>query len=153
MGVALLAVGLAASPAAAGATPARGAGGAERAGGKGTAAEEKPDPVREKWGIEVVGVMLSAGGYMLDFRYRVVDPEKAKPLHRRGLHPYLVDQASGRRFVVPAPEKIGPLRNSDPPQKGRVYFMFFANPGKFVRRGAKVTVVMGDCRIENLVVR
>ncbi|RMG84918.1 MAG: hypothetical protein D6708_16425, partial [Candidatus Dadabacteria bacterium] len=80
LGVALVAVGLAASPAAAGAAPARGAGGAEHAGAKGIGADEKPDPVREKWGIEVVGVMLSAGGYMLDFRYRVVDPEKAKPL-------------------------------------------------------------------------
>jgi len=44
----------------------------------------------EKWGICPNGIRLSAGGYMLDFRYRVFDKEKAAPLFSREITPYLI---------------------------------------------------------------
>ena len=108
------------------------------------------DQVEERWGIRILGIRLTAGGYMLDFRYHVVDPEKAKPIFVRGIKPYLDDEASGSRFIVPAPPKTGPLRSSNPPQKGRNYFMFFANPARFVKPGNAVTVTVGDFRVEHV---
>jgi hypothetical protein len=107
----------------------------------------------ERWGIKVEGIRRSAASYMLDFRYQVVDAEKAKPVFDRRTKPLLIHEATGARFVVPSPAKTGPLRNSDLPRVNRGYFMFFANPGKFIKAGDRVTVEIGDFRAENLVVR
>ena len=95
---------------------------------------------------------MSAHNYMVDFRYRVLDEEKSKTLFVRQNKPYLIDQASGKVLAVPNTAKIGPLRNSYNPQKGRIYWMFFGNRGGFVKQGSKVTVVIGDFKAENLVV-
>jgi hypothetical protein len=109
--------------------------------------------IEQKWGIQILGLRRSAGGYMLDFRYRVVDPEKAAGLFRRKDKPYLIDQASGRKVLVPNPPKVGPMRTSDPPKANRNYFTFFANPGGFIQPGNKVTIVIGDFRVEDMVVQ
>jgi len=110
------------------------------------------ETIEERWGIQIIGIRQTAAGYMLDFRYRVIDQKKAEPLFARKTKPYLIDQASGAKFAVPNPPKTGPLRTSDPPQANRNYFIFFANPGKFVKAGNKVTVVIGDFRAEDLTV-
>lgn len=104
-------------------------------------------------GIDILGVRRSAAGYMLDLRYKVVDPEKAAPLVDRKVHPYLLDQDSGARLFVPSSAKIGPLRQtSGKPVAGQTYFALFANPGRYVEAGRKVTLVVGDRRVENLAV-
>ncbi len=108
--------------------------------------------IEERWGIHIESLRRTAGGLMLDFRYRVLDAGKAAALFRRQTRPYLVDQASGARLLVPSPPKIGPLRSSNPPEEGRVYWMFFNNPGGLIQPGSKVTVVIGDFRAENLTV-
>ena len=108
--------------------------------------------IGEKWGIQLLSMRLSANGYMLDFRYRVKDADKASPLFSSKIQPYLVDQESGAKFLVPQPPKIGALRTTRKPIPDRNYFILFANPGKYVKPGNKVTVVIGDFRAENLVV-
>lgn len=115
-------------------------------------ASEHGERLEETWGIQIEGIRLSAAGYMLDFRYRVIDTEKAAPLFDRKTKPYLIDQTSGAKFMVPSPPKVGPLRTSDPPQADKTYFILFANPGKYVKHGNKVTVVIGDFRAEDLTV-
>jgi hypothetical protein len=114
-------------------------------------AQEEPG-IEEKWGIEVQRIKLTAAGHMLDFRFRVIDPEKARPLFTRQTKPYLIDRASGAKLVVPRPAKTGPLRSSNEPMADRVYWMFFANPGKTVKAGGEVTVVIGDFQAEGLTV-
>jgi protein SCO1/2 len=106
--------------------------------------------VEQRWGIRILGIRLSASGYMLDFRYHVTDAAKAAPLFTRGLQPMLEDELSGARFVVPAPPKTGPLRSTNPPRAGRTYFMFFANPARYVAAGRPVTVTIGDFRVQHL---
>lgn len=111
-----------------------------------------PRPIKEL-GIEVTALRLTSAGHMLDFRYKVIDPEKAKPVIDKKIKPYLIDQASGARMTVPSPPKIGSLRQTPRASKaGQIYFAIFANPGKFIKAGNKVTVVYGDHKIENLVV-
>jgi hypothetical protein len=110
------------------------------------------DSLSKEWGIEIIGLRRSAGGYMLDFRYKVLDPEKAAGLFKREDKPYLIDQASGRKFLVPNPPKVGPMRTSNKPQANRNYFVMFGNPGTFIQSGNKVTIVIGDFRVEDLVV-
>lgn len=114
--------------------------------------EQRASILEEKWGVKVLGIRLSAEGYMLDFRYRVLDPEKAMPLFDRQTKPYLVDEASGAMFVVPEPPKVGALRNTRKPQPDRNYFIMFANPGRYVKKGNRISVVSGDFKAEHLVV-
>lgn len=102
------------------------------------------DPaVVRKWGIRIESLRLTAAGYMLDFRYRVMDARKAKPLFERKTKPVLRDEASGAEMAVPVPPKTGALRSSNDPKAGRRYFMFFANPGRFIAAGNRVTVTIG----------
>lgn len=102
-------------------------------------------------GIEIVGLHLSSGGYMLDFRYKVVDVVKAAPMIDHALIPYLVHEASGAKFAVPAPAKIGPMRQMPRQlEVGRQYFIFFANPGKYIKSGDYVTIIHGPHHFEHL---
>lgn len=108
--------------------------------------------IKRTWGVELMYVRRTAAGYMLEFRYKVLDAEKAKPLFERQTKPVLTHAESGAKLVVPAPAKTGALRNSNLPIEGRVYWMFFANPGKLVKTGDHVSIQIGDFAADGLVV-
>jgi hypothetical protein len=112
----------------------------------------EPEDLAGKWGIEVTSIRLTANNHMIDFRYRVLDPVKAKELFVRQNKPALIHQATGKVLAVPATAKVGPLRNSDPPKQGKIYWMFFGNAGYLVKAGDKVSVVIGTFRVDDLVV-
>jgi len=111
----------------------------------------QPDPMAEKWGIEIASIRMTANNHMIDFRYKVLDAEKAASLFDRQTKPYLIDQASGKVLAVPNTAKVGPLRNSNKPKEGKIYWMFFGNSG-VVKAGNKVSVVIGEFKAENLIV-
>jgi hypothetical protein len=100
--------------------------------------------MKREWGIESLGVHQTSAGYMLQFRYRVLDPKVARPLFDRKIKPYLIDSATGARVIVPSPDKVGQLRNTTAPEVGRTYWMLFANPGKMIKPGSEVHVHIGD---------
>ncbi|HEY5604276.1 MAG TPA: hypothetical protein VIM41_14330 [Gammaproteobacteria bacterium] len=107
----------------------------------------------EEWGVQVLGLRPTADGYMLDFRYRVLDAKKAAELVNRKVKPYLHVEKDGSTLMVPVTSKLGPLRQSAQYAKeNRNYFMFFANPNKHVKSGDQVTLVIGDFKVEHLVV-
>jgi hypothetical protein len=119
-----------------------------------------PDPgpskaLLEKWGVQVIGISRTAGGYMLDFRFHVVDAEKALPLFDHRIKPYAVADKADVKLPVPVGAKVGALR---PTNRGRnitsnkTYYMVFANPDSFVKPGDEVSVVIGDFRAEHLTV-
>ncbi len=111
-------------------------------------------PVERQWGIEIQALRLSAADNMLDFRYRVTDPDKASQLLKRGLKPWLLHRATGAKLLMPTTTKIGPLRQATlAPKKDRVYYVMFANPGRFIKRGAMVDVVIGDFVAKDIVVQ
>ena len=107
---------------------------------------------KRNWGVEVIGIHPVSSGYMLNFRYRIVDPVKAKALNDMKSRAYVIDDATGTRLAVPAMENVGELRSGNSPQADRVYFMIFGNPGKLVKAGGKVSVVVGNFLVEGLVV-
>jgi len=112
---------------------------------------EKPD-AEAQWGIRIVSIRLTAAGHMLDFRYKVVDPEKASTLLDRRNKSYLVHQNTGVKMTVPR-TRLGPLRQTAvKPVAGKDYFILFGNMGEVVKQGDKVTVVVGVVRAENLIV-
>jgi hypothetical protein len=104
------------------------------------------------WGIDIVGVRLIASGWMLQLKYRVIDPDKARGLLDRDAKPYLVDELSGAKLAVPAMENVGDLRQASAPDSGKTYFIIFGNASKIVRRGNPVDIEIGAFRAEGLVV-
>jgi hypothetical protein len=112
--------------------------------------------LRDRWGVEIVAIRPTAAGTMIDFRYRVTDPAKARPLMDRTLKATLIIDATGEELGVPIPPKVGPMRQTvryGDATAGRVYFMFFANPGRRVVPGEKVSIVIGEFRAEHLIVQ
>ncbi len=108
----------------------------------------------DQYGVEVKGLNLSAAGYMLDFRFMVVDPDKAAAIFGPEVENTVIDQQSGAKLIVPAPPKVGSMRqNKETPRKDKTYFVMFANPGRFIKRGDKVTVVLGPMELKDVVVQ
>jgi len=110
------------------------------------------ESTEEKWGIKIKSVRVSAAGYMLDFRYRVINPEKASLILKRENKPYLIDQATGTKLAVPR-TKIGPLRQTSvKPIAGRDYSILFGNQRGLVKPGDKVNIIIGDFKVEDITV-
>jgi hypothetical protein len=107
---------------------------------------------RQVWGVEALSVRLVESGELVRFAWRVVDPARAGVLNDRKLEPALLDARAGVSLVVPAMEKVGPLRQGLPPEAGRSYWMAFSNKGRLVKRGDRVSVVVGTFRADGLVV-
>jgi hypothetical protein len=153
---ALLAALLAAGPVAAhgaAAAAAREAPAAPAAAGR--AAPRPAAKAERKLGIRLSALRLTAAGYMVDVRYRVTDPARARRfVDRKSRELFLVDEASGMRLAVPNTPKLGTLRQRPKGElrTDRDYFVMFANPGRHLQRGDRVTLVAGDMRIAHLAV-
>ena len=104
------------------------------------------------WGIDGLSVKSAEAGEMIRFTYEVLDPDKAKMLNDQKVEPSLVDEQAHVRLMVPQMDKVGKLRQSSPPEAGRTYWMLFSNKGGHVKRGDRVSVVIGNFRAEGLVV-
>jgi hypothetical protein len=106
---------------------------------------------KRNWGVDIVGVHLVTSGHMLEFRYRVVDAQKAAPINDKKANAFLIDEKTGTRLTVPVMEKIGQLRQTAEPKSDQTYWMVFANEGKIVRPGDKVDIVIGQFQVNGLI--
>lgn len=104
------------------------------------------------WGVDEMRVKQAESGELIRFTWRVLDPEKAKLLNDKKLQPTLIDMTRGVQLVVPTMEKVGQLRQSSTPEAGKSYWMAFSNSGRPVKRGDRVTVVIGQFKAEGLMV-
>jgi hypothetical protein len=104
------------------------------------------------WGVESLGVKSVESGEVIRFAYHVLDADKAKPLNDKKSEPFLIDPQAGVKLVVPSLEKVGQLRQSGTPEAGKSYWMAFSNKGRMVKRGDRVSVVIGHFRADGLVV-
>jgi hypothetical protein len=102
------------------------------------------------WGIDSLGVKAVESGEIIRFTYRVLDPEKAKMLNEKKLVPVLIDPERGVKLEVPSLEQVGLLRQSSTPKAGMAYWMAFSNTGRPVKRGDRVTVVIGNFQAQGL---
>jgi hypothetical protein len=115
--------------------------------------EKSSESIAEKWGVGNFKVRHTSAGYMLDIRYYVFDSAKAKPLFSRKLRPFVIEEASAVKYGVPASPKVGFLRQAPSHVKeNKEYFLMIANPGNRIKTGDKLTLVIGDFRIEHLTV-
>jgi hypothetical protein len=109
--------------------------------------------MKRTWGVDIVGVRLVSTEWMLEFKFRVLDPDKAAALLDEHAKPYILDDASGARLGVPAMENVGELRQHTTPDSNRIYFMIFGNANKIVPRGGHVSVVIGQFQASGLPVQ
>lgn len=111
--------------------------------------------LREDWGIEVLGIRLASADYMMDFRFRVLDVDKALTLFDHRIKPHLIVDRTQIKLPVPMAAKVGAFRPTNrgkniKPDKN--YYMIFGNPDRHVKAGETVTIVVGDFRIDHLLV-
>jgi hypothetical protein len=104
------------------------------------------------WGIDSPTVKATESGELIRFSYRVLDADKAKNLNDKKIEAYLISPSAGVRLSVPSLEKIGQLRQSPTPEAGKTYWMAFSNPGRRVKPGDRVNVVIGNFQAQGLVV-
>ena len=113
-------------------------------------AKMQENQLEDRWGIRPVALRLIGSDHFIDFRYRVIDPEKAMELLSRNNTPYLIDETSGKVHTVPV-TKLGPMRASAvKPKANRNYVVLFGNTQKIIQQGSRVTVVIGDFKAEHL---
>ena len=105
------------------------------------------------WGVDDFSAHLAESGQLVRFSYRVTDAKKAQALNARESSPYLLDEEIHAVLQVPEMEKVGKLRQSGPPESGKSYWMVFSNKGGPVKPGHRVSVVIGQVRIDGLVVQ
>jgi hypothetical protein len=129
-------------------------------------------PIEEKWGLQVSSISLTNAEGAVDLRYTVLAPEKTALLTGTNAEVYLIDQASGTKLPMftaapdgAAPATVPPrtvrrmMRQAGifppPPNRllaGKTYSLQIPNWGQALKRGAKVTVVVGNVRVEDLTV-
>ena len=103
--------------------------------------QQSATSVEEQWGVDEFSVRLSSAGYMLDVRYRVTDTIKAMPLFSRKLRPFIINEASGDKYGVPASPKIGYLRQAPSVLKeNKVYFFVYRKSRKATKKRGQIDI-------------
>ncbi|MGW6194606.1 hypothetical protein ACWF0M_00530 [Kribbella sp. NPDC055110] len=103
----------------------------------------------ERSGVRVTQVAVTGGGGLLDLRFQVLDPNRANSLHDAATPPAVIDEATG--LVVQ--DLLMSHAHTGKYTAGETYYLVFENPGNWVRRGAKVSVLLGPAQVEHVVVR
>ena len=105
------------------------------------------EELAERYGIRVTLVGVTAGGGMVDFRFEVLDAEKARQINAQPENlPVLIVPETDT--YIPAPPEM--LRNMEL-QEGLVYYILYGNPGGLIRPGTVVSVMFIDVILEGLV--
>jgi hypothetical protein len=105
------------------------------------------------WGIDSLEVKAVESGEMIRFSYFVLDAGKATQLNDKKANPTLVDQEARVTLSIPSVEQVGQLRQSGTPVSGKAYWMVFANKRREVKRGDRVSIVIGKFRADGLYVQ
>ena len=107
------------------------------------------DGLVEKIGVKIVSVAVTGDGGLIDFRFQVVDPDKANAVHDVNNPPTLVDEATG---LVVNSLLMGHAHNG-PYTAGQTYYLIFENPGNIVQSGNKVSVLLGNAEVDHVLVK
>jgi hypothetical protein len=105
------------------------------------------------YGVDQLWARVAESGQLVRLNYRVLDAAKAAPLNDRASTPYLFDEQAHAVLQVPTMEKVGPLRQAMPPESGKSYWIVFSNKGNLVQPGHRVSVVIGQLRLDGLIVQ
>jgi len=98
--------------------------------------------LEERYGLRVMLIGVTAGGGLVDLRFKVVDAEKVRPLFKDHANmPVLLPVGSKVRLGLPG-------RHSTDYVSGKVYYMLYGNANGIVQPGKPVSVAFGDLVLE-----
>jgi hypothetical protein len=101
----------------------------------------------EETGIRVLRVAVTAGGGMLDFQYQVIDPDKALIVHDDETPPALISEATNQLIATPFHDhSFRELHTAV------TYHEVIMNGGGLLERGDRITLTLGDSKLEGLIV-
>ncbi len=106
------------------------------------------DAVEAEWGIRIQHIGVSADGGLIDFRFVVVDPDKAAPLLSVENRPRLYVEDSGALV-----DSLMHPPHSHVPDPGQSHFLLYNNTGGAIQRGTSVSVLLGDLRLEHIIAK
>jgi hypothetical protein len=104
--------------------------------------------VQEKFGIRITHIAVLADGGLIDFRFQVLDSDKAAVLFELESRPLLYVEATGK--------KVDSLYH--PPHghnifAGQSQYFIYNNHQGAIRSGSPVAVVLGDLRLEHIIAK
>ena len=94
-------------------------------------------------GIQILAVRLTSANSLLALRFRVIDADRASLLFDRD-QPHIVQQVSGAKLRCVSP-------TFPHPRPEGLYTFLFSTAGA-VKQGDAVTVLVGDFRVEGMIV-
>lgn len=101
-------------------------------------------------GVRVTLLGVTAQGGMIEFRYQVLDPDKAGLLlHDAAKRPVLVAEDTGATLAMLS----RPHNHKADLKAGGTYYFLMANTRNAIRDGTPVTIVVDDVRLEHVVAR
>lgn len=107
------------------------------------------ETLEERFGVRIRLIAVTAGGGMVDFRYKVIDPEKAEFLVGETTSPpALIVEETGETLYTSNGMKHNTRLDED-----SIHFLFFANAGNAVKAGSTVSVVFGSVQLEPMTVQ
>jgi hypothetical protein len=105
--------------------------------------------IEQQWGVRVTQIGVTADGGMVDFRYIVLDPDKALALQTDVTKlPVMVAEDSGT--VVNSATLMAHKHTLNP---GETYFFLYRNTNGAIKSGTPVTVKFGDLALEHFVAK
>lgn len=108
------------------------------------------DGMAARYGIDVTLVAITAAGGLIDFRYQVVDPDKANEvIHNLDLYPKLIVEDTEEMLAL----RSLPHSHNRVLELGGTYFFLLPNAHNAVHAGSSLTLVIGDARLEHVVVQ
>jgi hypothetical protein len=102
----------------------------------------------EATGIEILRVAVTAGGGILDLRYRVLDPDKAVIVHDQKAPLNIIHERTGQTASRP----WMPHHRHKQPRLAITYYELLENTGGIVMPGDPVTIVIGPARLAHIIV-
>ncbi|MBN9393325.1 MAG: hypothetical protein J0I20_35160 [Chloroflexi bacterium] len=104
--------------------------------------------IEQRWGIRVTQVGVTADGGLVDFRYIVLDPDKALAMIQEEKNlPVLVPE--DRPGIVNSAAMMPAKHNLN---AGQTYFLLYRNTQGIIKPHAQISVVFGDVRLEHITV-
>jgi hypothetical protein len=106
------------------------------------------ETIEAKWGIRIQHIGVSADGGLIDFRYVVLDPDKAAPLASVENRPRLFVESTGALV-----DSLMHPPHSHEPTAGQSHYLLYNNTHGAIRRGTSVSVLLGDLRLEHIIAK
>jgi hypothetical protein len=105
-----------------------------------------------RYGIGQLRVSSISAGASLEFRCQVLDAEKAKALNDRRVAPVVIERKTGKKLSVAYTDSDGKPIQRAAPEAGQESRVVFGNPGRLVKPGNMVDLVIGTVHISGLIV-